>query len=104
MTIPASIFTALTSLEAQVAAASPLVNAPFSTIVALQLNAANLVASVQTTLTATPNLLDTWVSPTDALSIISGVLNLTSIAEDQSNLSLMRGVVGRAASNLDQLP
>lgn len=112
--IPASITTALISLEAQVSAASPLANAPASTIVAIQLNAANLVDSIQDALTTTkliPNiilttdslLLDTWSAPPDPVSIINGVLNLVVAADNQSDLSLKRGVVGRATSNLDQL-
>lgn len=100
--IPASITTALQSLEAQVLAASPLINASQSTITALQLNAGNLVANIQTTLTAS-SLLDTWIAPSDAPTMITGVLNVVIAANDQNTLSLMRGVVGRATSNLDQL-
>ena len=103
MSIPASITTALTSLESQVNAATPLANASQATRTALKLNAAALVANIQSTLTAT-SILDTWVAPTDPGLIIAGVLTLETAAEDESNLSLMRGVVGRAASNLDQLP
>jgi len=102
MTIPTSITTALTSLEAQVIAASPLANASKATITALQLNAANVVSNIQSSLTA-PNLLDTWVAPLDPVSIIAGVLNVVSTASDQNQLALMRGVTGRATSNLDQL-
>lgn len=102
--IPASITTALVSIEAQVVAASPLANAPRSTITALQLNAQALTASVQSALVASPSLLDTWIAPPDPQVMVNGVLNLLSIAIDQSNLSLMRGLVGRATSNLDQLP
>lgn len=102
MTIPASITTALASLEAQVQTAVPLNNASHATITALQLNAGNLVSSIQAALTAS-NVLDTWAAPSDPVSIISGVLNVVSVAVDQNQLSLMRGVTGRAASNLDQL-
>ena|SRR5258708_4075738 len=112
--IPAAITTALTSLQAQVVAASPLANASNSTIVALQLNAGNLVISIQNALTTTtliPNiilttdsiLLDTWVAMVDPITIVNGVNNVVGSAENQNNLSLMRGVVGRATSNLDQL-
>lgn len=103
MTIPAAILTAATSLEAQVEAAQPLINASYPTIVAMQLNAANLVASIQTVLTAPNNLLDTFIAPTDAPSIVKGVLNVLGAAEDQSNLALARGICGRSALNLDQL-
>ena len=103
MSIPANITTELTSLQAQVAAAAPLANATHATKVALQLNAGQLVADVQSALVAPSNLLDTWIAPTDPVVIISGVLGLLTASQDQNNLSLMRGVTGRAASNLDQL-
>jgi hypothetical protein len=114
MTIPTNITVELASLEAQVTDAQPLANAGQATITALQLNAGNLVADIQTALTTTtliPNIvlttdsgwLDNWVPPIDALSMVGGVLNVLVSAQNQSQLSLMRGVVGRAASNLDQL-
>lgn len=102
--IPASITTALASLVAQVAAANPLVSAPRATILAIQLNAASLVSNIQSTLVAPNNTLDTFVPPADPVAIIHGIWGLRHAADDQSNLSLMRGVVGRATSNLDQLP
>jgi hypothetical protein len=104
MTIPSSITIELSSLENQVSAAQPLASASHATRTALKLNAGNLVADIQTALTAAPSILDTFVSPPDAISIIAGVLSVVVAAEDQNTLSLMRGVCGRAASNLDQLP
>lgn len=103
MAISSSITTALQSLINQVAAAKPVASASQPTRTALKLNAANLVASIQSALVA-PSLLDTWVAPIDAPSIVAGVLQLVSAAQDQSNMSVMRGTVGRVASNLDQLP
>ena len=103
MTISASITTALTSLQAQVAAAQPLANASQATRTALKLNAGALVASIQAALVA-PSLLDTWTPTTDPAVIVAGVNSVVTAAQDENTLSLMRGVVGRAASNLDQLP
>ena len=103
MTISTTITTALSSLQAQVAAAAPLANASIPTITALQLNAAQLVSDIQTALTATSTL-DTWVAPADPISMVNGFDQVVVAGvEIRSNLSLMRGVVGRAASNLDQL-
>jgi hypothetical protein len=102
MSIPTAITTALSSLQGQVAAAAPLASASQATKTALKLNAAALVASVQSQLTAT-SLLDTFVAPSDPSLIIAGVLQLEQAAADQSTLSLMRGAIGRATSNLDQL-
>jgi hypothetical protein len=103
MTIAPQIFTDLTNLEAQVSAATPLANASHSTIVALQLNATNLLTEIQAALVATPNLLDTYTAPNDPATMVSGYLGVLAIAQDQNNLSLMRGVVGRATSNLEQI-
>ena len=103
MTISASITTALTSLQAQAAAAQPLANASQATRTALKLNAGALVADIQTALVAS-SLLDTWTPSTDPAVIVAGVNSVVTAAQDENTLSLMRGVVGRAASNLDQLP
>ena len=114
MTIPVNISIALASLQDQVTAAQPLANASHATIIALQLNAGNLVESIQTALTTTtliPNVvsstdslvLDTYVAPVDAASIVNGILGVLVAAQNQNQLSLMRGMVGRATSNLDQL-
>lgn len=113
MTIPAKITAELTSLEVQIAAASPLINAPHSTLVAIQLNAVNLTADIQKALTTTTlsniipstdsTLLDGWVPPVDAVTIVAGVLKILTAATNQQQLSLLRGVVGRATSNLVQI-
>ena len=102
MSIPADIATELLDVQAELVAASPLGAADFATIKALQLNAANLVADLQGALDE-PSLLDTWVAPVDAVGIVAGVLTVVQAGDDQKDLSLMRGVVGRAASNLDQM-
>lgn len=103
MSIPATITAELASLQAQVTAASPLTSASAATIKALQLNAAQLVSDVEAALIAPANMLDTYVAPSDPPTIIMGVEALLLAAQAQSGLALMRGVVGRAASNLNQL-
>ena len=102
MSISVDIVTELTVLEAQVAAAVPLSAQPFSAITAMQLNAQNLVNDIQAAIDA-PNLLDTWTAPIDGASIVSGFLDVVTVSIDQQNLAMMRGVVGRASKNLDQL-
>lgn len=102
MTIPANVTMELASLQAQVAAATPLNNASFATIRALQLNAGNLVSDIQSELTETSTL-DTFVAPVDPISIVAGFNAVVTEGQDQNKLSLMRGIVGRVASNLDQL-
>jgi hypothetical protein len=114
MSISSKITTELLSLQAQVTAAVPLNNAPFATIKALQLNAGNLVNDVQSALTTTtliPNivlttdtvLLDTWIPPPDPISMVTGFNAVVVAGQNQNKLSLLRGVAGRVASNLDQL-
>jgi len=103
MAIANKITGELTALQAQVAAASPLSQAGRATVTAIKLNAAQLVTDVQGALTVS-SLLDTWAAPTDPAQIIAGVLSVGAAATDSGNLALMRGVVGRAISNLDQIP
>jgi hypothetical protein len=115
MAIPSSVTTALTSLQAQVAAALPLESASRATIQALQLNAAALVAAIDTALAnastmnglvptgATPPTIDSWIAPVAPEDIIAGIQAMYVSATDQWKLSVMRGLVGRVASNLDQL-
>lgn len=100
--IPAGISTALTSLEDQVSAAQPLPQASHATLLALQLNAGALVETIDETLKAT-SLLDTWTPPPAAPDMASGFLTVLENGKDESALSLMRGVVGRVAANLDQI-
>lgn len=102
MSIPANITAELASLSAQVTAAQPLSAASRPTITALQLNAAQLVSDIQNALVA-PSLLDTWSAPVDPASIVSGFNGVVTVGVDQDDLSLKRGVCGRATSNLDQL-
>ena len=102
MAISPTITREFTSLQAQVTAASPLANASHATVVALQLNAGTLVSTIQSALT-TDTLLDTWTAPVDPGAIVTGFLGVVSDGSDQQKLSLMRGVSGRVASNLDQL-
>jgi hypothetical protein len=104
MSIPANVAAELTNLENQVAANAPLAAASRATRTAIKLNAAQLVTDVQAALVAPGNLLDTWVAPSDPAQIAAGILSVFSTSQDQNNLALMRGVVGRVASNLDQLP
>jgi hypothetical protein len=113
MSIPANIATELASLQAQVTAATPLNNAPLTTIKAMQLNAGNLVNDIQSALTTTAlsniipttdsTLLDTWAPPPDAVTMVAGFNAVVIASQNQNKLSLLRGVAGRAASNLSQL-
>lgn len=103
MTIPANIKTELTALQAQLAAAEPLQNASGPTIVALQLNAYQLLNDVDAALTEAEGNLDNWSVPTDPQAIVSGFLGIVGNATDQNTLCNMAGYIGRSNKNLDQL-
>ena len=100
--IPTNITTELAGLQAQTAAAAPLASASHATVAALQLNAGKLVNDIQTALAAASTL-DSWAAPIDPGAIVSGFAGVVTASQDQSSLSLMRGLVGRATSNLDQI-
>ena len=104
MTVPANITTELASLQAQIASAAPLANASRATVIAIQLNAAQLTSDLEAAETATAGLLDSWSTPADPTLIASGILGLLESSQDQSSVVNMRGYVGRATTNLDQLP
>lgn len=102
MTIPASIIAEETNLQTQVMAATPLNAASHASIKAMQLNADQLVTDVQTALTPTTSILDTYNSTDDVPATIASYLTIVQAAEDQTDLSLLRGISGRVALNLAQ--
>ena len=103
MTIPTSITTALTSLQTQVAAAAPLNAASRPTITALQLNAEALLKQVDAAQYSLAGALDTWTPSIDPADITTGVVGLLNSAVDERDIVQMRGIIGRAVSNLNQL-
>ncbi|UGY15109.1 hypothetical protein HAP48_0042395 [Bradyrhizobium septentrionale] len=103
MAISPNILAELAFLQAQVDAANPLASASRATLTAIKLNAAQLVSDIQDALVA-PSILDTFVAPVDGTSIVQGILTVSQAAIDQNRLSLMRGLTGRAAANLNQVP
>lgn len=101
--IPANITTELGSLQAQVAAATPLEQASAPTIKALQLNAEQLANDCEQAEYSLAGALDAFTAPTDPEDIIQAVLGAFGNAMDEANITQMRGLVGRAVSNLNQL-
>lgn len=116
MSIPADIMAELANLQQQTAAAAPLNNAPRAIVIAMQLNADKLVADADAAQFTLAGVLDTWTAyvpggklpypfgTIDPVQIINGVLQLTGNAQDEQAIVLMRGLLGRVADNLDQLP
>lgn len=119
MSIPANLQSEASFLQSQVTANTPLANAPQAQIRAMQLNATQLVADTDTALSAAATLpngnpppgvaplvtgtLDTWQAPVAVLAIIAGVNATYTSAQNQSDIALFRGIVGRVLSNLNQL-
>jgi hypothetical protein len=103
MSIPTTITSLLADLQAEVAAATPLTSASQQTLVAIQLNAEQLLDEIATALPAAAGQLDTFVAPAQPQAIATGILGLLESAQDQANLANWQGYFGRAAINLDQL-
>jgi hypothetical protein len=100
MTVPAAIYTNLSSLIAQVAAANPISSASQATQTAIVLNAQSLVTQIAAAQAAAAGALDSWKPPVDPGAIASGILGVTQNATDQWALSDMLALVGRADLNI----
>jgi hypothetical protein len=113
MSVPANIVTELQFLQAQVAAVGDLRTAEVATVTAMELNATNLLLDIDTALATAAGStrditgafinLDTWLPPIDVGLIVSDIQILLVCAQDQTTLSTMRGVVGRASVMLNNL-
>lgn len=103
MSIPSNISTELANLQKQLTAAGTLSNASAPTILALQLNCAQLLSDIDTALTNAAGKLDSFGDPTDPVDIINEFADIVESATDQSTLANLAGYVGRSNINLDQL-
>ena len=105
MAIPQSITNEFAFIQGQIDRVLPLSTASQPTIIALQLNAGVLVKDCQNAQFSLAGALDTWTPPSnnEPTVIISGILGLSSAANDEANIVLLRGLAGRMASNLNQL-
>lgn len=104
MSLPANIMSELANLQAQTSAAAPLASASRATITAIKLNSAQLIADMETAITASRGQLDTFTAPADPAAIVTGMLALGAAAANQTSLVIARGYAGRANANIDQLP
>jgi hypothetical protein len=105
MTIPKSIVSEFTNIQSQINAAVPLARASHATVIALQLNAAQLVSDCEQAEGTLAGALDTyvWIPGDDPAKITSAIVGLNGNAADEANIALLRGLAGRMASNLNQL-
>jgi len=105
MTIPQSIADQFAFIQAQINAAIPLTAASHATVVALQLNAVNLVNACEQAQGTLAGGLDTyvWTPGDDPAAITSAIQGLNMNGNDEANIALLRGLAGRMASNLNQL-
>lgn len=103
MAIPQSIVGELQFLQNQLKNSQPLTDQTNATIIALQLNAASLVVDLDIAENNAAGQLDTWVQPQDPFALITSFDNLLISAQDQTSICDIRSLIGRVASNLDQL-
>lgn len=104
MTIPAAVATQLTALQAAFTAASPIdTTATRPQILGLQFRAVQLVNSLDAAIPAAAGALDTFTAPAMPQDMAAGVLGLLAATQAQVVLADMRGVIGRALSNLEQV-
>ena len=105
MTIPQNIIDEFANIQTQIDAAIPLSTANHPTILALQLNAAQLVSDCEQAQGTLVGQLDTyvWTPGDDPAVITAAVQGLNASATDESTICLLRGLAGRMASNLNQL-
>lgn len=104
MTIPVAVTTQLAALQAAFVAASPIDTAATrSQILGLQFQATQLVAALDVALPAAAGALNTFVAPAMPHDMAAGVLGLLAATQDQIVLADLRGVMGRALSNLEQV-
>jgi hypothetical protein len=105
MTMPQRIADQFTFIQKQINAAIPLAAASHATVVALQLNAVNLVNDCEATQGTLAGALDTyvWTPGDDPAAITAAIQGLNMNGTDEANIVLLRGLAGRMASNLNQL-
>lgn len=105
MSIPQNIVNEFAFLQTQINASIPLTAASHATITALQLNADQLVSDCEQAQGTLVGQLDTyvWTPGDDPANITSAVQGLSASANDEANITLLRGLAGRMASNLHQL-
>jgi len=103
--IPQNIASQFTNIQAQINAAIPLSTASHATVVALQLNSAELVSDCEQAQGSLAGALDTyvWTSGDDPAAITSAIQGLSTNANDEADIVWLRGLAGRMASNLSQL-
>ena len=102
--IPSSINDALTLYVASMNAASPLAQASRLTVAALQKAGTTLVVQIDAAMTPAAGALDANDPAGFPGDLVTDLLGLASAAEDQSALADIRGLVGRALFNLNQVP
>lgn len=101
--IPASITGAISALATSITAAAPLAAAPRTVLGAIQTEAGSLVASVDAAVLGAAGALDGPDPLGMPAVIVSELTALAVAAVDQSDLSTIRGYVGRVATNLNQV-
>ena len=95
MAIPATIQAEIAAITAAFQAATPLKQAPRAAVTALQINAAQIVADVDSALAGAAGALDTFAAPLMPADIAAGVSALLTASQNQTDLADLRGLAGR---------
>lgn len=103
MGVTAAITAAIGALQTAVTAARPLEQAPGSTLFGLREQIGTLVRYVDSAIAASKGTLDGPEPDGTPQAILASFVALAGSAADQSALVDLRGFVGRAAVNFDQV-
>jgi hypothetical protein len=101
--IPTAISDALTALSMDFGIADPLNSAGKAAVTSLQSQAENLVSAIDASNTSISPSIDAFMQPANIASLPDALLGLQQSVIDQSNLSQMRGFIGRVVYNLKQV-
>lgn len=101
--IPTAISNALNALSTNFGIADPLNSAGKAAVTSLQSQAENLVSAIDASNTSMSPSIDGFVQPANIASLPGALLGLQQSVIDQSNLSQMRGFIGRVVYNLNQV-
>ena len=103
MTIPASVTAAIASFVSATQSAAPLASQPRAILQAVQAQGAALLTTIDAAVLGASGQLD-GPDPSGMPQVLVNELTALAVsAFDQSALADMRGFVGRAVANLDQL-
>jgi hypothetical protein len=99
--IPSSVKSSLTSLLAAVNAAYPLATASVATLASLQQQADGIIISIDAALLADDSAVEPPIlTVSGAATFAAEIMELVSVAQEETALAELAGLAGRAAVNI----